>query len=330
MALKPPTIVCLIRLTSGQRKANGFNASFIELCTLKRTLMIFDLHFVDWIRAYSIWECLRTRNQSYFVWMASPIMSQLLNFGHGWQTCSTRDWLRKSGKRYMFWSQLCRLVTTRMAWKLRWSISKAASQIFYCIWKTIRSTIGRMNSMVKTLILIDTFSGSLNCIRPSATRKSRQSKPAFQWTSMWSQLINPSVIAISGLDGHAYGSWQAKGNLTRMWLCDFFRRDFPRCRTMIYGYNSKLSSRGISVMLDYGREFLEQLQKIRYSKKASSPLVLHLKQTCTEGFLFWHFTASRETSDLYCSQFRRTHSCSREFWSKMLLIMTFWHLIRLL
>jgi hypothetical protein len=52
-----------------------------------------------------------------------------------------------------------------------------------------------------------------------------------------------------------------------MWLRDFLQRDLPSCRTMIYGYNSKLSSHGIDTIMDYGREFLEKLKLIRNSKE---------------------------------------------------------------
>ncbi|KAI7759632.1 hypothetical protein LZL87_014155 [Fusarium oxysporum] len=63
--------------------------------------------------------------------------------------------------------------------------------------------------------------------------------------------VTADIIAISGLDGHAYGSW----------------RDLPSCRTMIYGYNSKLSSHGIDTIMDYGRELMEELKKIRNTEE---------------------------------------------------------------
>ncbi|GAM34007.1 hypothetical protein TCE0_014f01316, partial [Talaromyces pinophilus] len=75
------------------------------------------------------------------------------------------------------------------------------------------------------------------------------------------------IIAIAGLDGHAYGSWQGRGNLGRMWLRDFLSKDLPRRRTMIYGYNSKLSSHGVDTILDYGRELMEEIKKIRNTKE---------------------------------------------------------------
>jgi hypothetical protein len=54
-----------------------------------------------------------------------------------------------------------------------------------------------------------------------------------------------------------------------MWLRDFLSKDLPHCRTMIYGYNSKLSSQGIDTILDYGREFMEGLKKVRNTREVS-------------------------------------------------------------
>jgi hypothetical protein len=77
------------------------------------------------------------------------------------------------------------------------------------------------------------------------------------------------VIAITGLDGHAYGSWRGKGSLGRMWLRDFLCKDLPNCRTMIYGYNSKLLSHGLNTIMDYGRGLLEELRKVRSTEEVS-------------------------------------------------------------
>ncbi|KFY86469.1 hypothetical protein V500_07615 [Pseudogymnoascus sp. VKM F-4518 (FW-2643)] len=75
------------------------------------------------------------------------------------------------------------------------------------------------------------------------------------------------IIAITGLDGHAYGSWRGKGNLGRMWLRDFLSKDLPCCRTMIYGYNSKLSTHGVDTIMDYGRGLMEELKKVRNTEE---------------------------------------------------------------
>ncbi|KAL6832120.1 hypothetical protein V8C40DRAFT_163757 [Trichoderma camerunense] len=79
--------------------------------------------------------------------------------------------------------------------------------------------------------------------------------------------VTADIIAITGLDGHAYGSWRAKGNLGRMWLRHFLSKDLPYCRTMTYGYNSKLSTRGIDTIMDYSRGLMEALKKIRNTEE---------------------------------------------------------------
>lgn len=48
-----------------------------------------------------------------------------------------------------------------------------------------------------------------------------------------------------------------------MWLRDFFRNDFPDCRVMTYGYDSRLQSNGVHTMLQYKKEFLAELKNAR-------------------------------------------------------------------
>ncbi|GFP58624.1 kinesin light chain [Trichoderma asperellum] len=79
--------------------------------------------------------------------------------------------------------------------------------------------------------------------------------------------VTADIIAMTGLDGHAYGSWRGKGNLGRMWLRHFLSQDLPYCRTMTYGYNSKLSTRGNDTIMDYSRGLMEALKKIRNTEE---------------------------------------------------------------
>ncbi|KAF8243658.1 hypothetical protein K440DRAFT_38426 [Wilcoxina mikolae CBS 423.85] len=79
--------------------------------------------------------------------------------------------------------------------------------------------------------------------------------------------IVADIVAVTGLDGHAYGSWRGKGTLARMWLRDFFAKDLPNCRTMVYGYNSKLSHNSIHTVWDYKIDLLEQIKKARTTKE---------------------------------------------------------------
>jgi hypothetical protein len=55
-----------------------------------------------------------------------------------------------------------------------------------------------------------------------------------------------------------------------MWLRDFLSKDLPYCRTMIYGYNAKLSSHGVDTIMDYGRGLIEEIKKIRCTEEVSA------------------------------------------------------------
>ncbi|KAI5845839.1 hypothetical protein DFP73DRAFT_476894 [Morchella snyderi] len=79
--------------------------------------------------------------------------------------------------------------------------------------------------------------------------------------------ITADIIAVTGLAGHAFGSWRGKGNLGRMWLRDFLSVDLPNCRTLTYGYDSRLRSAGVHQIRDYSRGFLEELKKARISEE---------------------------------------------------------------
>ena len=52
-----------------------------------------------------------------------------------------------------------------------------------------------------------------------------------------------------------------------MWLRDFLSKDLPCCRTMIYGYNSKLETEGVDTIMDYGRGLIEGLKKVRNTEE---------------------------------------------------------------
>ena len=86
--------------------------------------------------------------------------------------------------------------------------------------------------------------------------------------------ITADVVAITGLDGHAYGSWSG-GNPKRMWLRDFLSEDLPKCRVMIYGYNSKLSNPGLHTISDFGRGLREDLLRARRSDQVA-PQLYHI------------------------------------------------------
>ena len=82
-----------------------------------------------------------------------------------------------------------------------------------------------------------------------------------------------SVIAICGIDGHAYGSWQSKESPYPMWLRHFLPKDFPSCRIMTWGYSGKLARLDHAIIYDYAREFLEGLKRIRTGEARDRPII---------------------------------------------------------
>ena len=48
-----------------------------------------------------------------------------------------------------------------------------------------------------------------------------------------------SIVALSGLGGHAFGSFKERTD-NHMWLRDDLPNDFPHARILIYGYDTKL------------------------------------------------------------------------------------------
>jgi hypothetical protein len=83
-----------------------------------------------------------------------------------------------------------------------------------------------------------------------------------------------------------------------MWLRDFLSKDLPQCRTIVYGYNSKLSSYGVDSILDYGRELMEEIKKIRNPKEAGPSTDL----SAGDNFRLILRPAPAETFDIYRAQ----------------------------
>ena len=77
-----------------------------------------------------------------------------------------------------------------------------------------------------------------------------------------------SVIAITGLGGHAFGSWRSRIPIEYpidrpMWLRDFLPKEFPNARIMTYGYDSSLRQSNGANITDYRRGFIQCLQNCR-------------------------------------------------------------------
>ncbi|KAF8243585.1 hypothetical protein K440DRAFT_55354 [Wilcoxina mikolae CBS 423.85] len=61
------------------------------------------------------------------------------------------------------------------------------------------------------------------------------------------------IVAVTGLSGHAFGSWRSSsGDI--MWLRDSLPRDFPHIRVLTFGYDSELGEpTSTSSLADYSR-----------------------------------------------------------------------------
>jgi ankyrin repeat protein len=74
--------------------------------------------------------------------------------------------------------------------------------------------------------------------------------------------IEADIIALTGLGGHAFGSWAVSP--TEMWLRDFLPRDVPQIRVLIYGYDSRIQKRNSrSILSDFTSNFLLKLTDMR-------------------------------------------------------------------
>ncbi|KAI9766643.1 MAG: hypothetical protein M1839_004798 [Geoglossum umbratile] len=76
-------------------------------------------------------------------------------------------------------------------------------------------------------------------------------------------LCEYSIIAVTGLAGHAFGSWVSR-NEPSMWLRDFLPESIAKARILSYGYDTKLpGSRSTTSILELSRKFLESVKAIR-------------------------------------------------------------------
>lgn len=94
--------------------------------------------------------------------------------------------------------------------------------------------------------------------------------------SLWKEiLILHSIVAISGLGSHAYGSFKSKNRSDpHMWLRDSLPNfllqevsDRPMARVMLYGYDSQVAgSRSLSNLAGLAQHLRESLRTIGSAK----------------------------------------------------------------
>ncbi|KAF8530881.1 hypothetical protein BDD12DRAFT_914734 [Trichophaea hybrida] len=86
--------------------------------------------------------------------------------------------------------------------------------------------------------------------------------------------IVADVIAVTGLAGHAFGSWRNR-KTHQMWLKDLLPHDVQNIRIMTYGYDSRLVGQGKAEnrLLDYQRLFIQDIENARSSVKKTRPII---------------------------------------------------------
>ncbi|KAM0518998.1 hypothetical protein ACHAPE_003989 [Trichoderma viride] len=75
--------------------------------------------------------------------------------------------------------------------------------------------------------------------------------------------IHVDIIAVTGLAGHAFGSWKSK-NLPHMWLRDFLPQSVLKARVLTYGYDTKIyGSQSEESILELAKALLESIKTTR-------------------------------------------------------------------
>jgi hypothetical protein len=76
-------------------------------------------------------------------------------------------------------------------------------------------------------------------------------------------LLNPSIVALHGLNGHAFKTFRSK-DAGVMWLRDLLPKDFPHSRIMIYGYNANVfTNTSTAKIADFRQALLTSLERMR-------------------------------------------------------------------
>ena len=85
--------------------------------------------------------------------------------------------------------------------------------------------------------------------------------------------IEADIIALTGLAGHAFGSWAASPH---MWLRDYLPNDLPKARVLLYGYKITLAgSQSKNILTDLTSNFVAKFHTMRsLSRSEDRPVLL--------------------------------------------------------
>jgi hypothetical protein len=87
-------------------------------------------------------------------------------------------------------------------------------------------------------------------------------------------LIGVDIVAIHGLNGDAYTTWQHENGV--LWLRDLLPSSIPGSRVFTYGYPSELCwSNSVATLRDYSRNLLSSLNAVSEAKQRPIIFVCH-------------------------------------------------------
>lgn len=124
----------------------------------------------------------------------------------------------------------------------------------------------------ESLIVDINFLGMTTLASPKVAEVTVEYALFFILFSFFRLLIKCSIIAVTGLAGHAFGSWKER-NGEFMWLRDALPSALPTARIMTYGYGSKLQgSTSDASFRSYAVSLLAQVASAR--KRPEVPYAL--------------------------------------------------------
>jgi alpha-beta hydrolase superfamily lysophospholipase len=90
--------------------------------------------------------------------------------------------------------------------------------------------------------------------------------------------LNPSLIAIHGLNGHPFHTWtftSKKDKSEFLWLRDILPARFPNARIMTFGYDARFIGSSTSGIEDDARDLLERITRIKGRRMGLAVCIVH-------------------------------------------------------